>query len=87
MDLRYFINQCEAADELHRVKAEVDWNMEISHVSKLTEEKKGPALFFENIKRLQHAGVHRRLRHHQAPRHHARPAARPTRCANRPRPG
>ncbi|CAG0974705.1 partial 4-hydroxy-3-polyprenylbenzoate decarboxylase, partial [Geobacteraceae bacterium] len=49
MDLRYFINQCEAAGELHRVKAEVDWNMEISHVSKLTEEQKGPALFFENV--------------------------------------
>ena len=50
MDLRYFINQCEAADELKRVTAEVDWNLEISHVSKLTEEKKGPALLFENIK-------------------------------------
>jgi len=49
MDLRYFINQCEAAGELHRVKAEVDWNMEISHISKLTEEQKGPALFFENV--------------------------------------
>jgi len=48
MDLRYFINQCEAADELKRVTAEVDWNLEISHVSKLTEEKKGPALLFEN---------------------------------------
>ena len=50
MDLRYFINQCEAANELKRVAAEVDWNLEISHVSKLTEEKKGPALLFENIK-------------------------------------
>jgi hypothetical protein len=50
MDLRYFINQCEAANELKRVSAEVDWNLEISHVSKLTEEKKGPALLFENVK-------------------------------------
>ena len=50
MDLRYFINQCDAANELKRVKAEVDWNLEISHVSKLTEEKKGPALLFENVK-------------------------------------
>lgn len=50
MDLRHFINQCEAANELKRIRAEVDWNLEISHVSKLTEEKKGPALLFENIK-------------------------------------
>ncbi|MBZ0133197.1 MAG: UbiD family decarboxylase, partial [Rhodocyclaceae bacterium] len=50
MDLRYFINQCAEANELKRVKAEVDWNLEISHVSKLTEEKKGPALLFENVK-------------------------------------
>ena len=44
MDLRYFINQCEAANELKRVAAEVDWNLEISHVSKLTEEKKAEIL-------------------------------------------
>lgn len=50
MDLRDFIERCEAAGELKRVKAEVDWNLEISHISKLTEEKKGPALLFENIK-------------------------------------
>ena len=36
--------------EAERVGGEVDWNLEISHVSKLTEEKKGPALLFENIK-------------------------------------
>jgi len=50
MDLRTFIQACESAGELRRVKAEVDWNLEISHVSKLTEEKKGPALLFENVK-------------------------------------
>lgn len=50
MDLRYFINQCADAHELKRVTTEVDWNLEISHVSKLTEEKKGPALLFESIK-------------------------------------
>ena len=49
MDLRYFINQCAEANELRRIKAEVDWNLEISHVSKLTEEKKGPALLFEKV--------------------------------------
>jgi 4-hydroxy-3-polyprenylbenzoate decarboxylase len=50
MDLRYFIDQCDVAGELARVKAEVDWNLEISHVSKLTEEKKGPALLFEKVR-------------------------------------
>lgn len=50
MDLRHFISRCEGANELKRVKAEVDWDLEISHISKLTEEKKGPALLFENIK-------------------------------------
>lgn len=50
MDLRDFINRCEEAGELKRVTAEVDWDLELSHISKLTEEKQGPALLFENIK-------------------------------------
>jgi len=49
-DLRDFIAKCEKAGELKRVKAEVDWDLELSHVSKLNEEKKGPALLFENVK-------------------------------------
>jgi len=50
MDLRDFINMCEKARQLKRIKAEVDWNLEISHVSKLVEGKGGPALLFENVK-------------------------------------
>lgn len=50
MDLRHFIDKCEKAGELSRVSVEVDWNLELSHISKITEEKKGPALLFENIK-------------------------------------
>jgi len=50
MDLRDFINKCEEAGELKRITAEVDWDLELSHISKLTEEQKGPALLFENIK-------------------------------------
>ena len=53
MDLRDFIRQCEEAGELKRIKALVDWDMEISHVSKLNEEKKGPALLFQNVKDYQ----------------------------------
>ncbi len=50
MDLRDFINMCEKEGQLRRIQAEVDWDLEISHVSKLVEEKGGPALLFENVK-------------------------------------
>lgn len=50
MDLRDFIQRCEDIGELKKIKAEVDWDLELSHVSKVTEEKKGPGLLFENIK-------------------------------------
>lgn len=33
-----------------RIKAEVDWNLELCTVAKLNEEKRGPALLFENVK-------------------------------------
>lgn len=49
-DLRDFIVKCEAEGELYRVKAEVDWNLELSHVAKKKEEAGGPALLFENVK-------------------------------------
>ncbi|MBW2344948.1 MAG: phenylphosphate carboxylase subunit beta [Deltaproteobacteria bacterium] len=49
-DLRDFIAICEKEGELHRIKAEVDWDLELSHIAKLNEEKKGPALLFENVK-------------------------------------
>ncbi|MCK5916396.1 MAG: UbiD family decarboxylase, partial [Deltaproteobacteria bacterium] len=50
MDLRDFISKCEAAGKLKRVKKEVDWNLELSHISKINEEKDGGALLFENVK-------------------------------------
>ena len=49
-DLRDFINLCEKEGELKRIKTEVDWNLELSHVAKINEERKGPALLFENVK-------------------------------------
>ncbi|MFH1115014.1 MAG: phenylphosphate carboxylase subunit beta [Pseudomonadota bacterium] len=50
-DMRDFIHECERSGALKRVKAEVDWDLEISHVSKLNEEKGGGyALLFENVK-------------------------------------
>ena len=50
MDLRDFVAQCEKVGQLKRVKTEVDWDLEISHICKIAEEKSGPALLFENVK-------------------------------------
>jgi phenylphosphate carboxylase beta subunit len=50
MDLRSFIPLCEKEGELKRIKAEVDWNIEMSHIAKLNEEHGGPALLFERVK-------------------------------------
>jgi phenylphosphate carboxylase beta subunit len=50
MDLRGFISLCEKEGQLARVKAEVDWELEISHICKIAEEASGPALLFENVK-------------------------------------
>jgi phenylphosphate carboxylase beta subunit len=48
--MRDFIAQAESEGMLKRIKAEVDWNLELSHIAKLNEEKQGPALLFENVK-------------------------------------
>lgn len=50
MDMRDYIKACEEIGELHRITAEVDWNLEISHIVKENEEKGGPSLLFENVK-------------------------------------
>jgi len=50
MDLREWIKKCEEMGELKRIKGEVDWDLELSHIAKLNEEKGGPALLFEKVK-------------------------------------
>ncbi len=50
MDLRQWISTCEQEGELKRIRAEVDWDLELSHVAKLNEEQSGPALLFERVK-------------------------------------
>lgn len=50
MDLRQWIQRCEELGELRRIKAEVDWDLELSHIAKLNEERGGPALLFEKVK-------------------------------------
>jgi len=50
-DLRDFIDECEKIGELKRINAEVDWDLELSHVCKLNEARGGgQALLFENVK-------------------------------------
>jgi phenylphosphate carboxylase beta subunit len=49
-DIRDWIAACEKEGEIHRIKAEVDWNLEMLHIARLNESKKGPALIFENVK-------------------------------------
>jgi len=48
--LRDFIEACDKMGQVKRITAEVDWNLEISHIAKLNEIKQGPALLFENVK-------------------------------------
>ncbi len=49
-DLRQWLDLCEKEGELKRIKAEVDWDLELSHIAKLNEEQQGPALLFEKVK-------------------------------------
>lgn len=49
-DLRSFIAALEREEELVRVKAEVDWNLEIAAVVDKNFRNRGPALLFENVK-------------------------------------
>ena len=69
-DLRDFIATCEKEGELRRVKAEVDWELELSHICKVVEEKSGPALLFENVKGYKSPVSDRCLCHHQEAGHH-----------------
>ncbi|MBI3762326.1 MAG: UbiD family decarboxylase [Chloroflexi bacterium] len=51
-DLRQFLARLEAEDHLRRIRKEVDWNLELSHIAKVNEEQHGggKALLFENVK-------------------------------------
>jgi len=48
--MRDFVAEGEKLGLVKRIKAEVDWNLELSHIAKLNEEAAGPALLFENVK-------------------------------------
>ena len=49
-DLREYLNLLEAEGLLHRITAEVDPKFELGAVTARSLERKGPALFFENVK-------------------------------------
>lgn len=49
-DNRQFINTAEATGDVVRIKEEVDWDNEAGALTRLTCEKRGPALLFEKIK-------------------------------------
>ena len=48
-DLRAWLDRFEAAGELKRIKAEVNWDREIGAIARRSFTAKGPALLFENI--------------------------------------
>ena len=43
MDLREFIDLCEKEGDVKRVTAEVDWDLEMTHIAKLVEEANNAA--------------------------------------------
>ena len=49
-DLREWIETLESEGELARVKAKVDWDLEIGGITQRVFDEEGPALLFENIK-------------------------------------
>ena len=51
-DLRDFISMAEKEGMLKRIKPEVDWDLELSHIAKLNEEKGGPALLLKTSRAI-----------------------------------
>ena len=49
-DLRTYIDELENANELHRIKTQVDWDGEIGAIMRAVYKRRGPAVMFENVK-------------------------------------
>ncbi len=49
-DLREFIQKLEEEGELKRIKAEVDWDLEMGAIMRKVHDMEGPAILFEKIK-------------------------------------
>jgi len=52
-DMRSWIAKIEEVEELKRITAEVDWNLELGAIARRVSDQEGPALLFENIKDYQ----------------------------------
>ena len=69
-DLRTWLDRFDAAGELKRVKAEVNWDREVGAIARRSFSTKGPALLFEHIRghqdtacrKLATALLHKRAR-------------------------
>ena len=46
-DLREFIEALEKSGDLHRIKKEVDWNLEAGAITRKGCEEVGPAILFD----------------------------------------
>jgi len=49
-DLREYMDTLETDGELKRIKAEVDWNLELGAIMRRANDLREPALLFENVK-------------------------------------
>ena len=49
-DLRDFLDMLEEFGEVQRVKAQVDWNLEMGAITRRCYDLGAPAALFENIK-------------------------------------
>lgn len=54
-DLREYMALLERSGELHRIRAEVDWDLELGAITRRVCNRRGPALLFENIKGYQNS--------------------------------
>ncbi len=60
-DLREWLDRLEAEGELKRIKAKVDWDLELAEVARKAIREHAPALLFENIKDHEHTRCTRLL--------------------------
>ena len=66
-DLREFLARLEQEGELKRIRAEVDWKLEVTEITDRVTKSGGPALLFENVRgytiplAINLFGSHRRM--------------------------
>src|SRR5512142_3161306 len=49
-DNREFIEALDKTNDIVRIKQETDWDLEVGAIVRRTNELRGPAVFFENVK-------------------------------------